>query len=91
MNVDELRAAQAPLKARYRTEPEAALVTQTAMGTLDASVQVCHVETHLGSVEAGLEGRRMLRWPRKLLTVVAVSSERPPVSPASRKVPSSHV
>ena len=27
MNADELRAAQAPLKARYREQPEAAMVT----------------------------------------------------------------
>ena len=54
MNADELRAAQAPLKARYRTEPATALVTLTATGTLDAPAQVCRVETHLGLVEAGL-------------------------------------
>jgi len=54
MNLDELRAAQAPLKARYRTEPSAALVIQTATGTLDASAQVCNVETHLGTLQAGL-------------------------------------
>lgn len=54
MNSDELRTAQAPLKARYRTEPAAALVTQTATGTLDVSAQICNVETHMGSVEAGL-------------------------------------
>jgi uncharacterized OsmC-like protein len=54
MNTDELRAAQAPLKARYRTEPTAALVTQSATGTTDASAQVCHVETHIGTVQAGL-------------------------------------
>jgi uncharacterized OsmC-like protein len=54
MNADELRAAQAPLKARYRTEPATALVTQTATGTLDASAQICHVETHIGTVQAGL-------------------------------------
>lgn len=54
MNVDELRAAQAPLKSRYRTEPSSALVTQTATGTLHASAQVCVVDTHLGSVQAGL-------------------------------------
>lgn len=54
MNAEELRAAQAPLKARYRTEAAAALVTLTATGIPDAPSQVCRVETHLGVVEAGL-------------------------------------
>lgn len=54
MNAEELRAAQAPLKARYKTEPEAALVTLTARGVPDAPVQICRVESWLGEVEAGL-------------------------------------
>ena len=54
MNADELRAAQAPLKARYRAEPATAVVNLTASGTVDAAAQVVHVETHLGLVEAGL-------------------------------------
>lgn len=54
MNADELRAAQAPLKSRYKSEPTAALVTLTATGTLDVPTQVCRVETHIGLVEAGL-------------------------------------
>jgi len=54
MNADELRAAQAPLKARYREEPAAALVTADARGTPDTAAQVCRVETRIGVVEAGL-------------------------------------
>jgi uncharacterized OsmC-like protein len=54
MNAEELRAAQTPLKARYRAEPAAALVTLTAAGAPDAAAQVCRVETHIGIVEAGL-------------------------------------
>ncbi len=54
MNLEELRAAQAPLKARYRTDAAAALVTLTAQGVPDAPNQLCRVETHLGLVEAGL-------------------------------------
>lgn len=54
MNAEELRAAQAPLKARYRTDAAAALETLTATGIPDAPRQVCRVETHLGVVEAGL-------------------------------------
>jgi uncharacterized OsmC-like protein len=54
VNADELRAAQAPLKARYRAEPRAAVVNLTASGTVDAAGQVARVETHLGLVDAGL-------------------------------------
>jgi uncharacterized OsmC-like protein len=54
MNKEELRAAQAPLKARYRNEPTAALLNLTASGTPDAPAQLCRVETYLGPVEAGL-------------------------------------
>jgi uncharacterized OsmC-like protein len=54
MNADELRAAQAPLKARYRTEPAGAWVTLRASGVPDAPAQVCRVETYVGLVEAGL-------------------------------------
>lgn len=54
MNVEELRAAQAPLKARYKTEPASALLTLHAQGTPDVPAQICRVETHLGVVSAGL-------------------------------------
>ncbi|MDQ4060571.1 MAG: OsmC family peroxiredoxin, partial [Pseudomonadota bacterium] len=37
MTSDELRALQAPLKTRYREEPETALVTLKAEGDLDGS------------------------------------------------------
>jgi len=54
MTANEIRAAQAPLKARYRAEPAAAQLTLTARGAIDANAQVCRVETHIGAVEAGL-------------------------------------
>src|SRR4051812_4451587 len=44
MDSSTLREIQAPLKERYREEPEAALVTLTATGTLDEGVS-CSVET----------------------------------------------
>jgi len=53
MRSDELRALQAPLKERYRTEPEAALVTLEAEGRLGEGV-TCRVETGKALVEAGL-------------------------------------
>ena len=54
MNADELRALQAPLKERYREEPDGALVTLTASGTLDSQAIACRVETGRALVEAGL-------------------------------------
>jgi uncharacterized OsmC-like protein len=54
MDRDELRAVQAPLKDRYRSEPEAALVTLRAEGTLDGEDLACSVATGHALVEAGL-------------------------------------
>ncbi|MCU0620272.1 MAG: OsmC family protein [Gemmatimonadales bacterium] len=53
MHADDLRALQAPLKARYRDDPAAALVTLRAQGTLGAGVG-CSVQTGRALVEAGL-------------------------------------
>src|ERR671928_1034227 len=54
LSSDELRALQAPLKARYREDPGAALVTLRAEGELDSPGLVCRVETGRALVEAGL-------------------------------------
>ena len=54
MNADELRALQAPLKDRYKAEPDAAVITLTAKGDLDSSDVVCRVETGRQLIEAGL-------------------------------------
>ena len=53
MNRDELRAAQLPLKERYRAEPAAAMVTLRASGALGEGV-TCNVETGRALVQAGL-------------------------------------
>lgn len=53
MNQTELRNLQAPLKEKYRQEPEAALVTLRAEGRLGQDVS-CRVETARGLVSAGL-------------------------------------
>ena len=53
MNADDLRAVQAPLKERYRTAPEAALITLSAEGRLAEGVS-CKIETGKGLVRAGL-------------------------------------
>lgn len=53
MTGKELRELQAPIKARYREEPSAALITLSAEGTLDDGVS-CRVETGRALVRAGL-------------------------------------
>ncbi|MCW5657487.1 MAG: OsmC family protein [Burkholderiaceae bacterium] len=53
MNADALRALQAPLKDRYRAQPESARITLRAQGALGEGVS-CSVETGRALVEAGL-------------------------------------
>ena len=53
MDRDQLRAVQAPLKERYRDEPEAAVVTLWATGELGEGVS-CSVQTARAVAEAGL-------------------------------------
>lgn len=54
MNADDLRALQAPLKQRYREQPDSARVTLTASGTLDETALTCRIETGQALIEAGL-------------------------------------
>ena len=54
MDGEELRALQAPLKARYKDEPEAAVITLKADGSLDGEGITCSVDTGRALVEAGL-------------------------------------
>jgi uncharacterized OsmC-like protein len=53
MRADELRSLQAPLKERYREDPDAATVTLSATGTLDEGVS-CSVRTGGAIAAAGL-------------------------------------
>src|SRR5690242_10244665 len=53
MKVEELRAVQAPLKDRYRAQPDAALITLKAHGRLGEGV-TCSVQTGQALVAAGL-------------------------------------
>ncbi len=53
LEIMDLKALQAPLKARYREEPAAALVTLRADGALGDGV-TCSVETGKALVKAGL-------------------------------------
>jgi len=54
MNREELRALQAPLKARYREDAAAAVVTLKASGRLGEEAIVCSVDTGRALAEAGL-------------------------------------
>jgi uncharacterized OsmC-like protein len=55
MDADTLRALQAPIKDRYRSEPAAALVTLAASGKLDDPEGLsCSVDVGRALVKAGL-------------------------------------
>lgn len=54
MDRDQLRAAQAPLKAEYREDPARALITLHAGGRLGDEGVSCSVQTGRALVEAGL-------------------------------------
>src|ERR1700742_5075222 len=53
MNSAELKSLQAPLKERYRQQPESALVRLKAEGRLGEGI-TCNVETGRKLVNAGL-------------------------------------
>jgi uncharacterized OsmC-like protein len=53
MNSAELKALQAPLKEKYRDDPESAIITLRAEGKIEEGIS-CRVETGRALVEAGL-------------------------------------
>ena len=53
MKTEELKALQAPIKDRYRKEPQAAVVTLRAQGRIGEGI-ACRVDTGRALVEAGL-------------------------------------
>jgi uncharacterized OsmC-like protein len=53
MNTEQLKALQAPLKARYREAPREALITLEAEGNIGEGL-TCSVATARAMVEAGL-------------------------------------
>jgi len=54
MNADQLRTLQAPIKARYKEHPEAALHTFRASGMLWPDRPSVHLETAFANYDAGL-------------------------------------
>jgi uncharacterized OsmC-like protein len=53
MNATELKSLQAPLKDKYREEPDAAMITLKEEGNIGEDIS-CSVQTHKAMVEAGL-------------------------------------
>src|SRR3954452_23393309 len=53
MNAEQLRAMQAPIKQKYKDDPDAALVTLRAEGKIGEGI-ACRVDTGRALVEAGL-------------------------------------
>ena len=53
MDVEQLRSLQAPLKERYRQQPEAAQIILRAEGRLGEGV-TCKIETGKAPITAGL-------------------------------------
>ena len=53
MNASELKDLQAPIKEKYRQEPESALITLKASGKIGEGIS-CSIETRQAMVEAGL-------------------------------------
>ena len=54
MDRTQLQEIQRPIKDRYREDPEAALITLKAEGSLDSDGVACSVQTGRALVEAGL-------------------------------------
>src|SRR6202165_2333339 len=54
MDATALRAMQAPIKDRYKADPDAAVITLKARGTLDDAHIACKVETGRALAVAGL-------------------------------------
>src|ERR1700674_4722918 len=54
MDAAALRAMQAPIKERYKSDPKAAYITLKARGTLDDAHIACKVETGRALAVAGL-------------------------------------
>ena len=54
MDAAELRALQAPIKERYKSDPSAAIITLKAKGSIESEGLTCKVETGRALAVAGL-------------------------------------
>src|SRR4051812_50088728 len=64
MDAASLRELQAPLKARYREQPDAAHVRLHAEASIDADAIACRLDTGRALVEAGLHPATRGRGPQ---------------------------
>ena len=53
MDAAQLKKLQSPLKENYKTNPEAAIITLKAKGSLDENIS-CNVDTGKAIIKAGL-------------------------------------
>ena len=54
MDINELRALQAPIKAGYKENPESALISTRAEGIIDGDDIVCRISSYAGTTDSGL-------------------------------------
>jgi uncharacterized OsmC-like protein len=54
MKIEELRAIQAPIKENYKQNPSEGLRTLRSTGVVDVDHQQCRIESHAGTIRAGL-------------------------------------
>ena len=54
MDAAQLRATQAPIKERYKSDPKAAMITLTARGSIENEGIACKIETGRALAVAGL-------------------------------------
>src|SRR5256714_15410451 len=54
MDAAQLRATQAPIKERYKSDPKAAMITLTAKGSIESEGIACKVETGRALAVAGV-------------------------------------
>jgi uncharacterized OsmC-like protein len=71
MDASELRAMQAPIKDRYKSDAKAAMITLKAKGTLDDTNIACKVETGRALAVAGGSGMELCSGDMLLEALVA--------------------
>jgi len=54
MDIEKLRALQAPLKERYKQNPESAVISARAEGLIEREDLVCQIHSHNQDIKAGL-------------------------------------
>ena len=62
MDAAVLRAMQAPIKERYKSDPSAAVITLKAKGSIDNEGIACKVETGRAIAMAGLHPATGAGW-----------------------------